>query len=193
MQPDEPLDEKCTLCGNGLVKKHGRFGEFIGCSGYPKCKYTRPITMGIKCPKCVEGEFVRRGSAGKGGRGRPRSSTAARAIPIAISRRRSCPLPSRAPSAARRSSSKRKPKLARAHLLEGRLRLGETRSRTAPPRRRKFSPKKPRPSAPSRNSLGSRSRRLAVCILIPVSFLQWSSCTDALNRRSCRQMLLYNR
>jgi DNA topoisomerase-1 len=71
-QPDEPLDEKCTLCGSGLVKKHGRFGEFIGCSNYPKCKYTRPITMGIKCPKCTEGEFVRRGSAGKGGRGRPR-------------------------------------------------------------------------------------------------------------------------
>ena len=71
-QPDEPLEEKCTLCGNHLIKKHGRFGEFIGCSGYPKCKYTRPITMGIKCPKCSEGEFVRRGSAGKGGRGRPR-------------------------------------------------------------------------------------------------------------------------
>jgi len=71
-QPDEPLDEKCPTCGKGLVKKHGRFGEFIGCSGYPKCKYTRPITMGIKCPKCSEGEFVRRGSAGKGGRGRPR-------------------------------------------------------------------------------------------------------------------------
>jgi DNA topoisomerase I len=71
-QPDEPLDEKCPTCGKGLVKKHGRFGEFIGCSGYPKCKYTRPITMGIKCPKCAEGEFVRRGSAGKGGRGRPR-------------------------------------------------------------------------------------------------------------------------
>jgi DNA topoisomerase-1 len=71
-QPDEPLDEKCAQCGSGLVKKHGRFGEFIGCSGYPKCKYTRPITLGIKCPKCHEGEFVRRGSAGKGGRGRPR-------------------------------------------------------------------------------------------------------------------------
>src|SRR6266852_4774094 len=71
-QPDEPLAELCKLCGNNLVKQHGRFGEFIGCSGYPKCKYTRPITMGIKCPKCNEGEFVRRGSAGKGGRGRPR-------------------------------------------------------------------------------------------------------------------------
>ena len=71
-QPDELLEEKCTLCESQLVKKHGRYGEFIGCSGYPKCKYTRPITMGIKCPKCNEGEFVRRGSAGKGGRGRPR-------------------------------------------------------------------------------------------------------------------------
>jgi DNA topoisomerase-1 len=71
-QPDELLEEKCALCTLNLVKKHGRFGEFIGCSGYPKCKYTRPITMGIKCPKCSEGEFVRRGSAGKGGRGRPR-------------------------------------------------------------------------------------------------------------------------
>jgi DNA topoisomerase I len=70
-EPDEPLDEKCPECGNGLVKKHGRFGEFIGCSGYPKCKYTRPITLGIKCPKCNEGEFVKRGSAGRGGRGRP--------------------------------------------------------------------------------------------------------------------------
>jgi DNA topoisomerase-1 len=73
LQPDEPLDEKCPLDGSGLVKKHGRFGEFIGCSGYPKCKYTRPITMGIKCPKCHEGEFVKRGSMGKGGRGRFRT------------------------------------------------------------------------------------------------------------------------
>src|SRR6267143_2139054 len=69
-QPDEPLDEKCPTCQSGLVKKRGRFGEFIGCSGYPKCKYTRPITMGIKCPKCNEGEFVRRGSDGRGGRAR---------------------------------------------------------------------------------------------------------------------------
>jgi DNA topoisomerase-1 len=72
LQPDEPLEEKCQLCGNHLIKKHGRFGTFIGCSGYPKCKYTRPITMGIKCPKCNDGEFVKRGSMGKGGRGRPR-------------------------------------------------------------------------------------------------------------------------
>ena len=70
-QPDVVLDEKCPTCNEGqLLRRHGRFGEFIGCQNYPKCKYTRPITLGIKCPKCNEGEFVRRGSAK--GRGRAR-------------------------------------------------------------------------------------------------------------------------
>jgi DNA topoisomerase-1 len=72
LEPDEPLDEKCGKCGNGLVKKHGRFGAFIGCTGYPKCKYIRAITLGIKCPKCNEGEFVKRASMGRGGRGKMR-------------------------------------------------------------------------------------------------------------------------
>jgi DNA topoisomerase I len=70
-QPDVPIGEKCPEDGGELLKRHGRYGEFIGCSNYPKCKYTRPITLGIKCPKCGEGEFVRRGSGGKG-RGRAR-------------------------------------------------------------------------------------------------------------------------
>ena len=52
-----------------LLRRHGRFGEFIGCSKYPKCKYTRPITLGIPCPKCGVGEFVRRGRLEEG-RGR---------------------------------------------------------------------------------------------------------------------------
>ncbi|MGC8717803.1 MAG: type I DNA topoisomerase [bacterium] len=49
----------CPLCGKPLVEKRGRFGAFIGCSGYPECKYTRPITKptGVKCPKCG-GEIV---------------------------------------------------------------------------------------------------------------------------------------
>jgi DNA topoisomerase-1 len=70
-QPDVVLEEKCPTCGKAqLVRRHGRFGEFIGCQNYPKCKYTRPITLGIKCPKCNEGEFVRRGTAKGRGRGR---------------------------------------------------------------------------------------------------------------------------
>jgi len=71
LEPDVVLDETCPTCGKAqLVRRHGRFGEFIGCQNYPKCKYTRPITLGIKCPKCNEGEFVRRGTARGRGRGR---------------------------------------------------------------------------------------------------------------------------
>ena len=60
LQPDRPLGENCPDCGQPLLLKHGRYGEFIGCSGYPKCKYIRSKTLGIKCPKCGEGEFVER-------------------------------------------------------------------------------------------------------------------------------------
>ncbi len=63
MHPEpEFTGEICPQCGEPLVKRSGRFGEFIACSGYPECKYTAPIvkTTGIKCPKCGEGELVRR-------------------------------------------------------------------------------------------------------------------------------------
>jgi DNA topoisomerase-1 len=54
--------EDCPDCGKPLAVKHGRFGEFIACTGYPECKYTRNIvkTLGIKCPKCGEGDVIRR-------------------------------------------------------------------------------------------------------------------------------------
>ena len=60
----EPIGEKCPECGHDLVQKRGRFGEFIACSNYPECKYTRPIlsTIGVKCPKCGEGDIVQRKS-----------------------------------------------------------------------------------------------------------------------------------
>ena len=60
----EPIGENCPECGHDLVKKRGRFGEFIACSNYPECKYTRPIlsTIGVKCPKCGEGEIIKRKS-----------------------------------------------------------------------------------------------------------------------------------
>ncbi|MEJ5305959.1 MAG: type I DNA topoisomerase [Ignavibacteria bacterium] len=56
----EQLDEKCPKCGNPLVYRNSRYGKFIGCSKYPDCDYTRPITLGIKCPKCKEGEITPR-------------------------------------------------------------------------------------------------------------------------------------
>lgn len=42
--PDpEPTGETCTECGKELVKRWGRNGQFIGCEGYPDCKFTRSI------------------------------------------------------------------------------------------------------------------------------------------------------
>ncbi len=51
---DEPIGRDCPECGRPLVLKHGRFGEFIACSGYPECKYTDRVKypVGVACPKC---------------------------------------------------------------------------------------------------------------------------------------------
>lgn len=51
---------KCKQCGGDLVVKGGPFGTFLGCSNYPKCNYTQPISMGLKCPKCKEGDVIER-------------------------------------------------------------------------------------------------------------------------------------
>ena len=40
---DSPDDTICPVCGAKLVERKGKYGEFIGCSNYPKCKYTRLI------------------------------------------------------------------------------------------------------------------------------------------------------
>jgi len=58
----EELDEKCPTCGSGLLLRKGRFGEFIACSTYPKCKYSRSIGLGVKCPDCGKGDVVKRSS-----------------------------------------------------------------------------------------------------------------------------------
>jgi DNA topoisomerase-1 len=58
--PDRPTDEKCHLCGSPMVIKTGRFGEFLACTTYPECKGTRSIPLGIKCPKCIEGDLAER-------------------------------------------------------------------------------------------------------------------------------------
>ncbi len=49
---DEALDEKCPECGAHLLKKHGRYGAFVACSNYPKCKYIKKETLDAPCPKC---------------------------------------------------------------------------------------------------------------------------------------------
>jgi DNA topoisomerase I len=58
--PDRPTDEKCHLCGAAMVIKTGRFGEFLACTRYPECKGTRSVPLGMKCPKCGEGDLAER-------------------------------------------------------------------------------------------------------------------------------------
>jgi DNA topoisomerase-1 len=55
-------DVKCPKCGSPMAVKTGRYGEFLACTAYPECKHTQPITLDMKCPKCKEGEVVKRRS-----------------------------------------------------------------------------------------------------------------------------------
>ena len=61
---DEVTDYKCEKCGKPLVKKLGRFGFFLACSGFPECKNTKSIPL-AKCPKCG-GDVVSRKTKGRG-------------------------------------------------------------------------------------------------------------------------------
>ena len=55
--------EKCEKCGADMAIKVGRYGPFLACTGYPKCKNIKSIaeqnsSTGVKCPICKEGEIV---------------------------------------------------------------------------------------------------------------------------------------
>src|SRR5262249_55990062 len=45
---------------------HGRYGEFISCSGYPDCKYIKQNFIGVKCPQCEDGELVEKKARRRG-------------------------------------------------------------------------------------------------------------------------------
>jgi DNA topoisomerase-1 len=51
-------DEVCDTCGAPMVFRRGRFGEFLACSRYPECKTTRPISLGVICPREGCGGFI---------------------------------------------------------------------------------------------------------------------------------------
>ena len=65
--PDEVTDEKCPKCGRPLVVKHGRFGTFLGCQGYPECTFTKKMVRlaGVKCPDCGADVVERRTKKGR--------------------------------------------------------------------------------------------------------------------------------
>ncbi|MCX6792522.1 MAG: type I DNA topoisomerase [Candidatus Falkowbacteria bacterium] len=59
-------DEVCSKCGSKMVVKNGRFGPFLACSSYPKCKNIKnivdPNAEVIKCPVCKEGHIIQKRS-----------------------------------------------------------------------------------------------------------------------------------
>ncbi len=61
---DEVSDTPCELCGRMMVIKHGRYGPFLACPGFPECKNTKPIvkSTGVSCPKCGHGQLLERKS-----------------------------------------------------------------------------------------------------------------------------------
>lgn len=61
---DEPAGEDCEKCGSPMVIKMGRYGKFMACSNFPDCRNTKAIVkeIGVKCPKCKDGEVVERKS-----------------------------------------------------------------------------------------------------------------------------------
>ncbi len=62
----EPTGELCPECGKPLVVKFGRRGKFIGCSGWPACRYSTPIPLpGVACPQCGAPVFQKRTRQGR--------------------------------------------------------------------------------------------------------------------------------
>lgn len=57
---------ECPDCGGALKIKHGRYGKFIGCGNYPKCKHieslNKPAETGVECPECKQGTILQRKS-----------------------------------------------------------------------------------------------------------------------------------
>ena len=57
----EQVGEDCPECGSPLVKRRGKYGEFIACSNYPNCKYIKKepkkVIEVMSCPKC-DGKII---------------------------------------------------------------------------------------------------------------------------------------
>ncbi len=64
--PDEQSDVVCEKCGAKMVVRHGKYGPFLACPNYPKCKNIKPIKEVVgKCPKCGGDVSKRTSKSGK--------------------------------------------------------------------------------------------------------------------------------
>jgi DNA topoisomerase-1 len=61
---DEATDKVCEKCGRPMMKKLGRYGFFLACSGFPECRNAKSIPLGT-CPKCG-GDIISRKTKGRG-------------------------------------------------------------------------------------------------------------------------------
>ena len=64
VREDRPLDEPCPKCGEPLVVKHGRYGEFTACSDSRNCRYIKRESTGVACPSCAGDIVVRKSRRG---------------------------------------------------------------------------------------------------------------------------------
>ena len=71
---EDLLDDMCENCGQPMVLKRGRFGQFMACTGYPTCRTTRrldqnkkipDVALEEKCPKCERNMVMRHGKFGE--------------------------------------------------------------------------------------------------------------------------------
>lgn len=67
--PLEVSDVPCDKCNDGtmMVIREGRFGKFLACPNFPKCRNTKPILhpIGVQCPKCGADILERKSKTGK--------------------------------------------------------------------------------------------------------------------------------
>jgi DNA topoisomerase-1 len=65
-EPEVVEGRTCPKCDSPLIIRSGRYGKFIGCSSYPKCKHIEPLEKpadtGVQCPECHKGTLVSRKS-----------------------------------------------------------------------------------------------------------------------------------
>lgn len=61
---NEETDFVCEKCGRKMIKRLGRYGYFIACSGFPECKNAKGISFGV-CPKCKGDITLKRSKKGR--------------------------------------------------------------------------------------------------------------------------------
>jgi DNA topoisomerase I len=61
-EEDVVVEDKCPDCGAPMVMKRGRFGKFLACTRYPDCKGTKPVSIGVTCPKGCGGYITEKRS-----------------------------------------------------------------------------------------------------------------------------------